>query len=132
MKPQLKAMPDADIDTHVGARIRDRRRAVGMTQTELGAAIGVKFQQVQKYETGANRVSASKLFRIAEVLACDLHYFWNGLPAKYALDGARADDLASQSKVETAMLTAFRACQDDVKIGLLVLVEAAADKAGAA
>lgn len=127
---ELKTLPDTEIDAHVGARIRDRRRAVGMSQADLGAAIGVKFQQVQKYETGANRVSASRIFRTAEVLGCGLHYFWNGLPAEYALCEARADDLAVRSKPEAAVLTAFRACREDVRIGFRVLIEAAADKTG--
>jgi transcriptional regulator with XRE-family HTH domain len=60
-----------DIDLEVGARIRDRRKALGMSQTDLGKAIGVSFQQVQKQERGTNRVSSSALVLIARALKCD-------------------------------------------------------------
>jgi len=56
----------------IGKAIGDRREAVGMTQRRLGAAIGVSFQQIQKYETGANRIASSKLMLAAEALKCDV------------------------------------------------------------
>jgi transcriptional regulator with XRE-family HTH domain len=56
------------VDRHVGARIRVQRMVCGLSQTDLGKAVGVTFQQVQKYENGANRVSASRLQQIAKVL----------------------------------------------------------------
>lgn len=67
------------IDVLVGKRIRARRHAMGVSQTELGDAIGVKFQQIQKYETGANRVSASRLWAVAEKLGVDVVYFFEGI-----------------------------------------------------
>lgn len=67
------------IDVLVGQRIRARRYALGISQTELGEAIGVKFQQIQKYETGANRVSASRLWAVAEKLGVDVLYFFEGI-----------------------------------------------------
>src|ERR1700712_5589447 len=66
------------IDRHVGARIRLRRREVGVTQVELAESIGVTFQQVQKYERAANRVSASKLWEVAQALSTSLSYFYEG------------------------------------------------------
>ncbi len=69
------------VDNFVGQRIRACRRALGMSQTELGQAIGVRFQQVQKYETGANRVSASRLWAIADVLGVDVTQFFEGIKA---------------------------------------------------
>ncbi len=68
------------IDVHVGARIRMRRRILSMSQEELARGIGLTFQQVQKYERGANRVSASKLHLIAHKLGVSISYFFNGLP----------------------------------------------------
>ena len=68
------------IDKHVGARIRARRIGLRVSQTKLGRAIGVTFQQVQKYETGTNRVGASNLLRIARALGVDVGYFFDGLP----------------------------------------------------
>ena len=69
------------VDRHVGRRVEARRRELGLTQTELSRAIGVTFQQVQKYEKGANRVSASKLWEIAEFLKVDIAHFYQGLTA---------------------------------------------------
>jgi transcriptional regulator with XRE-family HTH domain len=56
------------IDAYIGARMRERRHALNMSQTELGKALGVTFQQIQKYEMGTNRVSAARLFDICEAL----------------------------------------------------------------
>jgi transcriptional regulator with XRE-family HTH domain len=70
------------IDRHVGARIRMQRMVRGMSQTKLGNAVGVTFQQVQKYEKGANRVSASRLQRIANVLKVQPDFFFEGASAK--------------------------------------------------
>lgn len=65
------------VDVHVGQMIRTTRRARGMTQQMLAARIGVKFQQVQKYETGANRVSASRLWEISQVLDAPINHFFD-------------------------------------------------------
>lgn len=67
------------VDTHVGKRIRHRRWMIGMSQGQLAEAVGIKFQQIQKYETGANRVSASRLWDIAEALDVPLGFFFEGL-----------------------------------------------------
>jgi len=66
------------IDVHVGGRIRMRRKFCEMSQTELAEKIGLTFQQVQKYETGANRVSASKLYQISQTLRVPVTYFFTG------------------------------------------------------
>ena len=72
--------PDPDpIDLAVGLRIRALRKEAGMSQTALGDALGVSFQQIQKYERGANRVSASKLYEIARALQTSVAYFFDGL-----------------------------------------------------
>jgi transcriptional regulator with XRE-family HTH domain len=68
------------IDVHVGDRIRRRRRALGISQDKLAEQLDLTFQQVQKYERGANRVSASKLYQIACALQASLVYFFEGLP----------------------------------------------------
>ena len=67
------------VDTHVGKRIRHRRWLIGMTQQELAEQVGIKFQQIQKYETGANRVSASRLWDIADTLQVSVSFFFEGL-----------------------------------------------------
>lgn len=76
------------VDAHVGKRIRQRRWLVGMTQQQLADQVGIKFQQIQKYETGMNRVSASRLWDIAEALGVAISFFFEGIDA--AREGASA------------------------------------------
>ena len=68
------------VDIHVGQKLRQRRWLIGMTQQTLAEKVGIKFQQIQKYETGANRVSASRLWDISEVLEVPTSYFFDGMP----------------------------------------------------
>ncbi len=70
------------VDKHVGSRVRMRRMLVGMSQEKLGEALGITFQQIQKYEKGTNRISASRLQQIASVLGVTISYFYDGLPAE--------------------------------------------------
>lgn len=74
------------VDVHVGKRIRHRRWLVGVTQQQLAEKVGIKFQQIQKYETGANRVSASRLWDIAEVLDADVSFFFAGMDKEETQD----------------------------------------------
>ncbi|MGP1357420.1 helix-turn-helix domain-containing protein [Roseicyclus sp.] len=67
------------VDVHVGKRVRHRRWMVGMTQQQLAEKVGIKFQQIQKYETGMNRVSASRLWDISEALSVPVSYFFEGM-----------------------------------------------------
>ena len=67
------------VDAHVGQRIRHRRWTIGMTQQQLADAVGIKFQQIQKYETGMNRVSASRLWDIAAAMDVPVAFFFEGL-----------------------------------------------------
>jgi transcriptional regulator with XRE-family HTH domain len=71
-----------DIDRHVGARIRERRIMLGLTQQQLADLIGVTYQQAHKYERGINRVSAGRLFEIARVLSVPVAYYFDGLDAE--------------------------------------------------
>lgn len=81
------------VDVHVGKRVRHRRWMVGMTQQQLAESVGIKFQQIQKYETGMNRVSASRLWDISEALEVPVSYFFEGL----------GDESSAQSKAEGAI-----------------------------
>ncbi|WP_457648138.1 helix-turn-helix domain-containing protein [Profundibacter sp.] len=67
------------VDVHVGKRVRHRRWMVGMTQQQLAEQVGIKFQQIQKYETGMNRVSASRLWDISNALGVTVSFFFDGL-----------------------------------------------------
>ncbi|MAO28254.1 helix-turn-helix domain-containing protein [Roseovarius sp.] len=85
-------MPHA-VDVHVGKRIRHRRWLVGMTQQQLAESVGIKFQQIQKYETGANRVSASRLWDIAGAMDVDVSFFFDGLERADSAAPSAAGDL---------------------------------------
>lgn len=79
------------VDVHVGKRIRQRRWMNGTTQQQLAEAVGIKFQQIQKYETGMNRVSASRLWDIAHVLNVPVSFFFEGLETNGAETTAAGD-----------------------------------------
>ena len=68
-----------DIDLHVGKRLRRRRRLLGLTQHDLAVEVGVRFQQIQKYECGANRITASRLYNLARALNVSVQYFFDGI-----------------------------------------------------
>lgn len=68
-----------DIDLHLGRRLRRRRRLLGLTQQQLAVQVGIRFQQIQKYECGANRISAARLWQLAEALETPVAYFYDGL-----------------------------------------------------
>lgn len=68
------------VDRHVGTRVRVRRMLIGMSQEKLGEALGITFQQIQKYEKGINRISASRLQQTARVLGVPIDYFYEGAP----------------------------------------------------
>ncbi len=72
------------VDVHVGSRVWQRRKVLGLTQTNLGDAIGLTFQQVQKYERGVNRIGASRLLAIARVLDVSIEYFFEDMPPEVA------------------------------------------------
>ena len=85
------------VDVHVGKQIRHQRWMVGMTQQQLAEKVGIKFQQVQKYETGMNRVSASRLWDIAETLGVSIGFFFEGANGEKA---APTDLMADKEAVE--------------------------------
>ncbi len=89
------------VDVHVGKRVRHRRWLAGMTQQQLAENVGIKFQQIQKYETGMNRVSASRLWDIATALGVQVSYFFEGLDASSQVDdGLPGDILADKEALE--------------------------------
>jgi transcriptional regulator with XRE-family HTH domain len=71
-----------EIDLHLGRRLRWRRRMIGLTQAGLGTMCGVRFQQIQKYESAANRMSAAMIWRTATALGVGVQYFYEGLGAE--------------------------------------------------
>lgn len=79
MEKKLGPRSPNPVDVHVGARVRLRRKILRMSQEKLGDQLGVTFQQVQKYERGANRIGASRLWKLGEVLDVPISFFYDGL-----------------------------------------------------
>ena len=93
------------VDVHVGKRVRHRRWMVGMTQQQLAGKVGIKFQQIQKYETGMNRISASRLWDIAEALSVPVSFFFEGIDEQVDVqelekNGVPGDILADKEALE--------------------------------
>jgi transcriptional regulator with XRE-family HTH domain len=82
----LNMTRDHTVDVHVGARMRQRRVLLGMSQSKVGDAVGLTFQQIQKYERGSNRIGSSRLYEFAKVLDVPVSYFFNKMPSN-ALSG---------------------------------------------
>jgi len=117
------------VDVHVGKRIRLRRLLLGMNQDTLASALGLTFQQVQKYEHGANRVSASRLSAMAETLGVPISYFFGDLPAAdremSAEEGLRRERLERPETIELVRL--YYAIPDTtVRLQFLDMVKAIA------
>jgi transcriptional regulator with XRE-family HTH domain len=106
------------VDRHVGSRVRMRRMLVGMSQEKLGDALGITFQQIQKYEKGTNRIGASRLHQIARVLSVPVEFFYEGAPqiggpegfAEAPASGYVADFLTTSEGLE--LIKAFIAIKD--------------------
>ena len=92
-----------DIDAHIGSRVRLRRMMVNVSQESLGEALGVTFQQIQKYEKGLNRIGAGRLYRIAQILDVPVSYFYEGLPelnGSASLNGLKISEEVDERGVE--------------------------------
>ncbi len=109
------------VDAHVGRRIRSRRQVMGISQTELGERLGITFQQIQKYEKGGNRISASRLLDVAAALDVPVSYFYEGL------DGAEGSTQSLLIDREAAdLLRAFNAVTDkNMRRAILSVAQAA-------
>ncbi|SKA23474.1 helix-turn-helix domain-containing protein [Consotaella salsifontis] len=89
------------IDVHVGSRVRLRRTMLGMSQEKLGESLGITFQQVQKYEKGSNRIGASRLQRISEVLSVPVAFFFEDVPggSESSSDGSGMEETSGSDYV---------------------------------
>ncbi|MEC8195491.1 MAG: helix-turn-helix transcriptional regulator [Shimia sp.] len=94
------------VDVHVGKKIRQRRWLTGMTQQQLAEQVGIKFQQIQKYETGANRVSASRLWDISDALDVPVSFFFEGLETDS--DGASSGSVPADIMADKEALDLIR------------------------
>ena len=101
----------APVDQRVGLRVRDLRMALGMTQADLGQALGVSFQQIQKYERGENRIAASKLLQICRALGVSIAVLFEGVEVEpdnetLVIDSPAVDLLRNYSKIQCPELRA--------------------------
>lgn len=118
------------VDVHVGKRIRHRRWMVGMTQQQLAEKVGIKFQQIQKYETGMNRVSASRLWDISEALSVPISFFFEGLEVDAAMEGGKTlpgDILADKEALE--LVRSYYAIPENQRRQLFELARVLSDAA---
>jgi len=90
----------AKIDQQVGDRIRRRRTLLGYTQEQLAEALDISYQQIQKYETGANRVSAGRLYQIAQRLEAPVSYFFDGLGVDFEAETAQGSSGSNRATIE--------------------------------
>lgn len=101
-KPNRRLDGPDPIDLHVGARLRMRRNLIGMSQEQLGKASGLTFQQIQKYERGANRMGASRLFQLARILNVPVAYFFEELPTALANKNPGQFNDSDQASLESS------------------------------
>jgi transcriptional regulator with XRE-family HTH domain len=128
------------IDKHVGSRVRMRRMLIGMSQEKLGEALGLTFQQVQKYEKGSNRIGASRLHQIASVLGVSIESFYQGAPKLGSASAGAAEERASADLSEflsssdgVALMRGFLAIKDGkVRRRVVELVASLGEQAGEA
>lgn len=124
MNREKIALTAGEVDRLVGDRIRRRRILMGLTQDQLGEALGISYQQIQKYETGANRVSAGRLYLISECLEVSPGWFFD--PAKSDASSDDFDELGS-SRLLMEFVRSFARIEDErVKSLLVSLVKAMA------
>ncbi len=120
------------VDVHVGQKIRQRRWLTGMTQQRLAELVGIKFQQIQKYETGANRVSASRLWDIADSLTVDVSFFFEGIKsnkeaAQEAVDNVPADVTGDKEAMD--LIRSYYSIPEDQRRRLFELARVLSDVA---
>ncbi|MGF1445684.1 MAG: helix-turn-helix domain-containing protein [Pikeienuella sp.] len=116
------------VDVHVGQRVRQRRWMIGMTQQQLANKVGIKFQQIQKYETGANRVSASRLWDIADALEVSVSFFFEGLTSEAAeTAGLQGDVITDKEALD--LVRAYYAIPEHQRKSLFDLAQVLSAKA---
>ncbi len=128
------------VDLHVGTRLRQRRALFGMSQTALGNAVGLTFQQVQKYERGSNRISSSRLFEFAKVLDVPVSHFFDELTPETA-EGKRKvgrpktkasgeTDISTKRETLELVRAYYKIRNEGVRRHIRNMVQALASKAG--
>jgi transcriptional regulator with XRE-family HTH domain len=113
------------VDLHIGQRVRHRRWLLGMTQQQLAQSVGIRFQQIQKYESGANRISASRLWDLARALDMPVSFFFEGLvPARDGDAAGAAGEGVMQNKETMDLIRAYYGLEEGPRRRLLELAKA--------
>lgn len=114
------------VDLHIGQRVRHRRWLLGMTQQQLAQSVGIRFQQIQKYESGANRVSASRLWDLAQALDIPVSFFFEGLAnSKLEMNGeGNVEAGVLQNKETMDLIRAYYGLDEGPRRRLLDLAKA--------
>ena len=120
------------VDAHVGKRVRLRRTLLGMSQTTLGEALSLTFQQVQKYENGSNRIGASRLYQISQILGVPVSYFFDEMDQLTAVAnenapasaGAARDDLVAKRETLELVRAYYRIVNPKVRRGIVDMIRA--------
>ncbi len=105
MNDEIEPRTPTAVDLHVGGRVRMRRKMLGLSQESLASTLGLTFQQVQKYERGSNRISASKLYQIAKTLQVPVAFFFDGLDEPTADNAVDEAALNVERKLQTFLMT---------------------------
>ena len=104
---------DIEVDGHVGLRLREARTLKNWTQTELGERVGLSFQQIQKYEHGTNRIGASRLWHLSQILELPVSYFFEGLESGKRLDADDAETAENIRRKSLELVRNFYAIKED-------------------
>ena len=128
MARTLKEHGPHPVDIHVGKRLKLRRRMLGLSQTDMGDALSLSFQQVQKYERGGNRIGASRLWELSEILDVPVTYFFDDLPRETNSSGTIGVD-TFQDPIALEVVRAFTAITDtDIRRRFAALARSLAPK----
>ena len=127
-EPVVEASQSGLVDAHVGKRMRQRREALGVSQSRLGQQLGLTFSQVQKYENGSNRIGAGRLYLMARILKVPVQYFYEGLGVRPGLgEGEEAPREAELALLDDAFLSIP---DPDTRASLIALVRSLAEQGG--
>src|ERR1700755_1274306 len=124
--PKKRTKSAGVTEQKIGARIIMRRHEVGMTQTELGNALGIAFQQIQKYEKGTNRIGGHRLGQMADALGVGVEYFYRGIEANAGASELTAAETFAASKDGAKIAAAFGSLSAEMRAAFVTLIETAA------
>lgn len=125
-KIKTKGTPNK-FDIYIGAQLRVARESQKMTQDKLAAAVGLTFQQIQKYERGTNRISSGRLYELAKALNVSIHFFYQGIEeAEQEQTPTRDDSLRALNKAEMELIQLYRDTNDNGKFAIQSVANIAA------